>query len=52
MLAALFGRSCRGGTALSLVKDAIAARLASLGVDATELVDALCIRMPPTFPMR
>ncbi len=51
LLAALFGPSCRHGTAFSLTRDAIAARLRALACPADDpVVDALCIRVPPTFP--
>jgi hypothetical protein len=47
VLGALFGVSCRGGTAFSLVREAIGERLRVLGVaSSTEMLDALCIRMP------
>ncbi len=47
---ALFGPSCRGGTAFSLTRDAIGQRLAALGCDhSPELVEQLHIRMPPAF---
>jgi hypothetical protein len=47
---AIFGPSCRGGTAFSISRDAIAQRLAALGCDhSTELVEQLCLRMPPVF---
>lgn len=47
---ALFGPSCRAGTAFSITRDAIAQRLAALGCDSSpELVDQICVRMPPLF---
>jgi hypothetical protein len=47
---ALFGPSCRAGTAFSITRDAIAQRLTALGCDsAPELVDQICVRMPPLF---
>lgn len=47
---ALFGPSCRGGTAFSITRDAIAERLRALGCDhSPELVEQLCIRMPAAF---
>jgi hypothetical protein len=47
---ALFGPSCRAGTAFSITRDAIAQRLDTLGCDsAPELVDQICVRMPPLF---
>lgn len=51
ILGALFGPSCKGGTAFSISRDAIAQRLTALGCDASpELVDQLCVRTPPPFP--
>ena len=50
ILGALFGPSCKGGTAFSVTRDAIARRLEALGCDASpELIDQLFIRMPPAF---
>lgn len=47
---ALFGPSCRGGTAFSITGDAIARRLAALGCEhSSEIVEQLCIRMPPVL---
>ena len=51
ILGALFGPSCKGGTAFGLARDAIAQRLTALGCDSSpELIDQLCIRTPPPFP--
>ena len=50
IVGALFGPSCKAGTAFSITRDAIAQRLSHLGCDnSPELVDQLCIRMPPAF---
>lgn len=50
ILGALFGPSCKGGTAFSITRDAIAQRLTTLGCDGSpELIDQLVIRMPPAF---
>jgi hypothetical protein len=54
-LAALFGPSCRGTTAFSATRAAIANRLHALAcappAAAIEArLDTLCVRMPPAFP--
>lgn len=50
IMGAIFGPSCRAGTAFSITRDGVAQRLAALGCDAdAALVDQLCIRMPPNF---
>jgi hypothetical protein len=50
ILRALFGPTCRAGTAFSITRDALTARLSALGCDhSPELVDRLCIRMPTAF---
>ncbi|HUQ04197.1 MAG TPA: hypothetical protein VM261_16975 [Kofleriaceae bacterium] len=50
ILRALFGPSCKAATAFSITRDALTARLTALGCDQSpELVEQLCIRMPPTF---
>jgi hypothetical protein len=51
LIAALYGPSCRGTTAFSITREAIAKRLAALGCSTEPaVIDALCIRMPPAFP--
>jgi hypothetical protein len=50
VLAALFGTSCRGSTAFSITREAIAKRMTALTCSRSPaIVDALTIRMPPAF---
>ncbi len=51
LLTALYGPAARGATAFSLVRDAIATRMATLACPApAPLLDALCVRMPAPYP--
>lgn len=51
LLAAIYGPSCQGATAFSLVREAIAARLTALGCPApAPLLDVLALRMPAPYP--